>query len=121
MKESGGMSSERASGGRSGLMAVAMRVTGLTIRQTGSESYSMQTEMSTRASGRTTRPMARAHTLMQMGLATRVIGETINSTGSVLKLGLMALYMKGSTLKARRTARASSHSLMARYTTETSK
>ena len=121
MRESGGTSSERASGGRNGLMAVATRVTGLTIRPTGSASYSMQTETSTRASGRTTRPMARAHTLTQMGLATRATGETINSTGSVLKRGLMEPYMKANTLRARKTAKESSHSLMARYTTETSR
>lgn len=121
MKESGGTSSERDSGGRNGLMAVATKVTGLTIRPTVSASYSMQTEMSTRESGRTTRPMARAHTLMQMGLATRVTGETINSTGSVLKHGLMEPYMKASTLRARRTAKESSHSRMAPYTMETSR
>jgi len=102
-------------------MAVATRVTGLTIRLTGSGSYSMQTEMSTRASGRTTRPMARALTLMQMVLATRATGGTINSTGSVLKRGLMEPFMKANTLRARRTARASLHSLMGRYTTETSR
>jgi hypothetical protein len=107
MRESGGTSSERASGGRNGLMAVATRVTGLTIRPMALASYSMQTEMSTRASGRTTRPMARAHTLTQMGLGIRGTGETINSTVSVLKRGLMEPYMKDSTLRARKMARAS--------------
>ena len=118
MRESGGTSSERASGGRNGLMAVATRVTGLTIRPTGSASYSMQTETSTRASGRTTRPMGRAHTLTQMGLATRATGETINSMGSVLRRGPTVPFMRVNTARARKTGRENSHLLMDLFTME---
>lgn len=121
MKENGGMSRERASADKSGQMAADTRVTGLTIRRMALASYSMPMETSTRANGKTTKLMARVLILMQMVLVIKGIGETISSTASVSRHGLMELSMKDNTLRAKRMARANLRLLMALSTTATSK
>jgi hypothetical protein len=102
-------------------MAAATRVTGLTIKPTGSANYSMLTGMSTRVSGKMIKPMAKAPTLMQMAQGIKAIGEMISSMALVLKLGQMEPFMKDNTSRAKRTARASSLLPTAQSTTETSK
>jgi hypothetical protein len=73
----------------------------------------MQTEISTRDSGRMTKLMVMAATLMRMELPMLESGRTISNTGKEWKLGRMALSMKDNTLKERSTAREPSHLQMA--------
>ena len=100
------MNSEKVLEDKSGPMAVDMRVTGLTIRQTVSENFSMLMVMCTRENGKTTRLMARELTLTLTGLDIKEIGEMTSNTDSVLRPGLTVPFMKDNILRAKRTARA---------------
>jgi len=104
---------------KSGLTARDTRATGLMTRQMGLESCSTQTVTSTKESGKMTRLMERAPTLMLMGRDIRATGETISSMGSVLRRGLTVPFTRDSTARARKTGRESSHSLMDLFITET--
>ncbi len=106
---------------KSGLTAVAMKVTGLTIKRTGSVNYFTLTEMFTKGSGKMIKPMVKVLILTQTVLVIKEIGEMINSTDSVSRLGLMVRFTKANTLRVKRTVKASLLSQMAQFTMEISK
>lgn len=80
----------------------------------------MQTEMSTKESGRMTRLMAEESTLMLMAADMKENGLRISSTDLVLKDGLMVHHMKVSTCKERSMEKESSHGLTTAPTLVTS-
>jgi hypothetical protein len=98
-----------------------MKVTGLTIKQTGSVNYFTLTETFTKGSGKMIKPMVKVLILTQTVLVIKEIGEMINSTDSVSRLGLMVRFTKANTLRAKRTVKASLLSPMAQFTMEISK
>ena len=96
-----------------------MRANGALTKQTEVENSGTQTVTSTKESGKMTRQMERAPTLMPMARDIRATGETISSMGSVLRRGLTVPFTRDSTARARKTERESSHSLMDLFITET--
>lgn len=93
-------------------MVLSTLASGLRIRHVGMVSFIMLMEMFMRVNGLMTKPMEREHISMPTGQTIMVIGEMTSSMDLVLKDGQMALYMKVSTMKGRRTEEGSSYSQM---------
>jgi len=79
----------------------------------------MPMEMSTRATGRTTRRTAAEYTLMLMEADMKESGSRTSSTDSVLRGGPMVPHTRDSTFRGKSTAMASSHGLIIALTPAT--
>ena len=105
---------------RSGQTAVFMKDTGSTTKQMVVVDLSMLTETSTMATGKMTKPMDTANTLIQMVLSIAAIGWTTNSMVKETNNGQTAPNTQEATRLERRTARVSSCGLTNPPTMETS-
>ena len=87
---------------RLGLMDLGIKEIGSLTKRVVTASCTTQTTMSTRASGRTTRPMEGESTRMLTGLSIMESGRMISNMDLERKAGLMGHFMKDSILKAKR-------------------
>ena len=88
---------------KDGQMVLFMRDSGNLERLMDKVNFTTLMVTSTKESGKMTRQMERAPTLMQMALNMSDSGVTINNTVLVLKLGLMEQSMRETTQKERST------------------
>lgn len=111
---------EKGEASRSGLMVLSTKACGSRAKPMGLEDLSTRMETCTRVSGRMTRLMVRAFTLISMERGTKVGGRKIGRTAKESKHGLMGLNTKEITKRARSMVWEPSSGLMAAPTKDSS-